>query len=119
MYGSLEAGGVPFSCCKSTKSTMSSLSNMFCGLDARKPPSFEVFNDKGPFLREDIYQRGCIEMIKGFLINNMLYIAPAVFIFLIIQLFCLFSACVLQNQIFEQREDWYNIQKLKVFVYDQ
>ncbi|KAL3985368.1 Tetraspanin family protein [Acanthocheilonema viteae] len=116
-YGSLEAHGVPFSCCKKTKST-TSLSNMYCGLNARKPPPFKALDDKGLFLRDDIHQKGCIEMIKEFLINNMLYIAPAVFIFLTIQLLCLFSACVLQKQIFEQRQDWYDTQKLKVFVYN-
>ncbi|VDM19707.1 unnamed protein product [Wuchereria bancrofti] len=118
-YKSLEAGGVPFSCCKETKSTTASLSNMFCGLGARIPPPFAPLDNKGMFLRDDIHHQGCIEMIKEFLISNILYIAPAVFIFLIIQLFCLFSAYILQNQIFEQRENWYSIQKLKVFVYEQ
>ncbi|VDN91474.1 unnamed protein product [Brugia pahangi] len=118
-YESLEAGGVPFSCCKETKSTTASLSNMFCGIGARIPPPFAPLDDKGKFLRDDIHQQGCIEMIKEFLIRNILYITPAIFIFLIIQLFCLFSAYILQNQIFEQREDWYSIQKLKVFVYEQ
>ncbi|EFO28430.1 transmembrane 4 superfamily member 9 [Loa loa] len=117
-YGSLEAGGVPFSCCKETKSTMASLSNMYCGLNARKSSPLAL-HDKSVFLREDIHQEGCIEMIKKFLIDNMLYIAPAFFIFFVIHLFCLFSACILQNQIFEQQEEWYSTGKLKLFVYDQ
>ncbi|MCP9264821.1 Tetraspanin [Dirofilaria immitis] len=88
-YKSLEAGGVPFSCCKATESTTSSLPNMYCGLDSRKHPEGGS-DDKGTYLREDIHQKGCVEVIKRFLINNTLYIASAVFIFLMTQLFCLF-----------------------------
>ncbi|VDM98348.1 unnamed protein product [Thelazia callipaeda] len=115
-YGSPEAGGVPFSCCKEDKSEI--LRNLYCGLGARIRPIDAEIGARGPYVRDNIYNQGCIEMLKQFLINNALYIVPGVTIFLLIQLFCVFLACILQNQILVQREEWYSTEHLKVFVYD-
>ncbi|VDM48692.1 unnamed protein product [Toxocara canis] len=80
MYGSPEAGGVPFSCC--INKTISGVTNMACGHNSRlvKRKGLSGYN-----IYPNIYQKGCIKGLKIAILKYVLIIAPVLTAIIVIE----------------------------------
>lgn len=116
LFRSPEAGGVPYSCCKSTRDTGNNLNNLFCGYKARVDPSTNI---TGQYLRANIHKEGCAEVISTFLMRNAAYIGIVLFVVFFAQMLSTIMSCVLRDQIMSQFNKWYAVDNICVRRYEE
>jgi len=95
---SVEKCAVPFSCCRNQLHPVSGILNFACGYNAQTFPILSANNV--------IYTTGCFQTIIKFAESNMYIVGGVILGIAVPQLFAIFLARIMINQINEQRSRW-------------
>ncbi|KRX84414.1 Tetraspanin-5 [Trichinella sp. T6] len=92
--GSPEAGGVPFSCCKTA--SLNGLVNYYCGHGARKMSPFS----------ESIFQSGCLIQVQEWFSRNLAVVGSVAVGVATLEILGICFAQNLRSDVFAQRARW-------------